>query len=70
MELNVSPDMVSLYELPTYISIVADFVLAVELPPALKTFNGKHIILQSKISLIYRNAAEESEMICEKLFLN
>ena len=33
MELNVSPDIVSLYEVPTYISIVPDFVLVVELPP-------------------------------------
>ena len=29
----VSPEMVSLYELPTYISMVADFVLLLELPP-------------------------------------
>ena len=35
MELMVSPDMVSLYPvlLPTYISMVADLVEAVELPP-------------------------------------
>ncbi len=54
VELSVSPERVSLpYELPTYISIVADLVLPELLPPEQRRQKGYIIPFERETNLFY-----------------